>query len=319
MVGITMNNKMMLSQIIDRCAMALALAGLAILALSCINHAHAGALQMLPPTPVGSLAPACPPNTMLMYSGATTGQAAINCVPVSSDSTGNLVASGQLTATQATLSGSVATNGTVDTANNLMNLLSTCATFGGGAIKVNATGKLICIIGHGICHEFKDGNGNWTCGDDYAEDNTWVYTGTAQPGGCSKGTLNILAYAKHANDAAGPVEYECIMSNQTAAAAARPIAPTPAPAADPTPAQTAAPAPASSGPVANGWGTCTEYQDSNGNWTCGGTSSSDIGTWHYSGAAQWGGCSGGESYTITSYGTHPNDRNLPTGYTCYSN
>ena len=121
---------------------------------------------MLPPTPVGTIANSCPPNTMLIYSGATTGQAAINCVPVKADQTGNvstsgtvqgnslvsttsiktatLTASGAVAASTVNVGGSTATSGTVDTANALATVLSTCGKAGGGTLQVDASGNITC-------------------------------------------------------------------------------------------------------------------------------------------------------------------------------
>ncbi|MGB9153208.1 MAG: hypothetical protein WCD70_09010, partial [Alphaproteobacteria bacterium] len=80
---------------------AAALAGvISALLLPCPAHADAnGAIQMLPPTPIGSMI-ACPSGTqqVLSYSGAPQGgaQGGINCVPIQTDAAGDLSASGYI-------------------------------------------------------------------------------------------------------------------------------------------------------------------------------------------------------------------------------
>ena len=78
----------------DKCLMAGLLLGLLTLQ-SC--PASADNVQMIPPTPLGSME-ACPAGMqeILVYTGTTQGgaQAGMNCVPVRTDAQGNLAASG---------------------------------------------------------------------------------------------------------------------------------------------------------------------------------------------------------------------------------
>ena len=174
---------------IDRCALILALGGLAVFTTTFVTQAHAETLQMLPPTPVGIATNTCPPNTMLMYSGATTGQSAINCVPVVSDRIGNLTASGTVTATGDVNATNVkaANNITATAAVNAATVNATTVNAGvmiastsvaaptvvvGGATAnattVNTSNILATFIqtcakqGGGTVG--LDANGNWTCG-----------------------------------------------------------------------------------------------------------------------------------------------------------
>ncbi len=59
--------------------------------------ALADGIQMLPPTPIGTTV-VCPSGTqqLLSYSGATSGQAGINCVPIRADAVGDISMNGYL-------------------------------------------------------------------------------------------------------------------------------------------------------------------------------------------------------------------------------
>ena len=76
----------------------------------------AGPIQMLPPTPIGSMT-VCPSGTqqVLSYSGAPQGgtQGGINCVPITTDAQGDLVASGYIKAGNSTVVCSATTAGAI--------------------------------------------------------------------------------------------------------------------------------------------------------------------------------------------------------------
>jgi hypothetical protein len=69
------------------------------MALSVVPAFADDTIQMIPPTPIGSSV-SCPAGfqQMLSYSGspASTGQAGINCVPITTDAAGDLKASGYI-------------------------------------------------------------------------------------------------------------------------------------------------------------------------------------------------------------------------------
>ena len=74
------------------------------------------AVQVIPPTPIGSMTP-CPSGTqqVLSYSGTNAGgtQAGINCVPISTDAQGDLAASGYVQAGNTTAACYGATAGAI--------------------------------------------------------------------------------------------------------------------------------------------------------------------------------------------------------------
>ena len=74
------------------------------------------AVQVIPPTPIGSMTP-CPSGTqqVLSYSGTNAGgtQAGINCVPISTDAQGDLAASGYVKAGNTTAACYGATAGAI--------------------------------------------------------------------------------------------------------------------------------------------------------------------------------------------------------------
>lgn len=104
-------------------------------------------IQMLPPTNSSGTCPSGT-NQVLIYSGNPNG--GINCVPVTADSAGDVTTGGAVRAgsvsatTSVTINGATATATTVDTANALASLLSSCGASGGGTISVNSSGALVC-------------------------------------------------------------------------------------------------------------------------------------------------------------------------------
>jgi hypothetical protein len=131
-------------------------------------------IQMLPPTPLGSMA-VCPSGTqqILSYSGTPTGgaQSGINCVPIATDAQGDMAASGFVqvgstaSACDAAHAGAISYNRSTNTFQGCNG--SSWQSIGGGG----ATGKLYW-------------SGAWT-GDNYWCDPGYHVVGFHYDCGCS--------------------------------------------------------------------------------------------------------------------------------------